>query len=712
MLVFGKLRFKNFQSFGNEFSEVDFNSQILTLITGQNGAGKSTIVDALNFVLFGRPYRKIKIGDLVNRTNGKHLHTEIELSKNNQQWKIIRGLSPQKLEIYKGKEQLPRQDIKEMQVYIETNILGFDEKIFRQIVTLGSGYYVPFLKLPLAQKREVIEQLFELDIFSKMKAVVKDKLSKQQTKLYELSGKKTILENTIVNLKEEHDRALKHNESVKQLIEQEKERLREMISLKKKNIELFKIEITNKENEIEKEGKGKIIEDMNSLKIKISESTIELKTLQISINEKHKDEFEKLQIDKQNHIDTISRVSTEKIKLELELKNVESEIYKRKQEAMSGILTNQALTRKEIDNKISDLDFYSKNTVCPTCKSELTGDKIRAQIADLKEKKDHLCEALLQSENQIEELTKKFADEWNTKSTRIKEKTIDCNEIVNTARRELDQIEDLIELEKGLVKEEFANQSKIIDDDNRSRRNLVADLETKLLRITKHEEEIQEIKSNIKETETWIKTYEAKIATADNDAKYISVDAILEKLKENRTNLVDLGKNEKRETLIYDYFKVMENLTSDSGIKTQIIKHYLPILTQKINEYLSLFQAEYSIELTDEFDVQIKFRHNEYVDYDNFSGGEKIRIDLALMFSFVSFLKMRTGAMCSLLFFDEILDSSLDMNGIAALVQILKLFTQNGFSIYVVSHREENKSEDFGKILEVKKERFSEIKEA
>jgi DNA repair exonuclease SbcCD ATPase subunit len=236
-------------------------------------------------------------------------------------------------------------------------------------------------------------------------------------------------------------------------------------------------------------------------------------------------------------------------------------------------------------------------------------------------------------------------------------------------------------------------------------------IEIVLESIMKLEEEIKKFENDILVMTTAKKIWEDKLKTVDSEAKYINLEPIQEKLKENRDLIVKLNKDEKQIELIINYFKVAESLVSDSGIKSQIIKHYLPILVSKVNEYLALFSAEYSIEFTEEFDIHIQLRKNEYVDYDNFSGGEKIRIDLALIFSFVSFIKMKTGAMCSLLFFDEILDSSLDMNGITSLVQILNLFTQTGFTVMVVSHREENRSEDFKKIFEIKKEKFSKIEE-
>jgi DNA repair exonuclease SbcCD ATPase subunit len=261
------------------------------------------------------------------------------------------------------------------------------------------------------------------------------------------------------------------------------------------------------------------------------------------------------------------------------------------------------------------------------------------------------------------------------------------------------------------ISEEISKSTAGLNEKLLELNNKKYQIEIILSSIEKLKKKIDEFSNELLVLATTKDMWADKFLNADKEAKYINLEPVQKSLQENRDLIAKLNKDERQERVIIDYFKLVENLVSDSGIKAQIIKNYLPILVSKVNEYLALFSAEYTIEFTEEFDVRIQLRKNEYVDYDNFSGGEKIRIDLALIFSFVSFIKMKTGVMCSLLFFDEILDSSLDMNGITQLVQILNLFSTTGFTVMVVSHREENRSEDFKKIFEIKKEKFSKIME-
>jgi DNA repair exonuclease SbcCD ATPase subunit len=711
VLTFQKLRFKNFQSFGNEVTEIDLDSKTLTLITGKNGAGKSTIVDALNFALFGRPYRKVKIGDLVNRINGKQLYTEIEISKNDQKWKIGRGLSPQKLDIYKGDELQSKQDIRDMQDFIEKNILGFDEKIFRQIVTLGSGYYVPFLKLPLAQKREIIEQLFELDIFSKMKIVVKDALSKHIGKLTNISSEKVRVENTILNLKEEIDRSEKHNLSVKKEVEENKIKIKKQIDVQQETIDKAKEGIKIAEEKIKGIGGTEVKIKLESVKKEISETTIKIGTVENDVKKKWSLQQEEKQKEKDKIQVEIDDFQDYKSKLDLNYRDTDSRnnqtfsAEERKLEKVEVVLNRQK------EETLHSLEFYRFNTVCPTCKSELTGEKIEKLVKELEGILSNTDSEISILKDKHKDLSLKCTEVAKTMDSEYKDSVLIVTNKISNLRNKKDEILKEFGGFTSKIENEITVQSGKWIETLGNLKTEKSQIEIVLESIMKLEEEIKKFENDILVMTTAKKIWEDKLKTVDSEAKYINLEPIQEKLKENRDLIVKLNKDEKQIELIINYFKVAESLVSDSGIKSQIIKHYLPILVSKVNEYLALFSAEYSIEFTEEFDIHIQLRKNEYVDYDNFSGGEKIRIDLALIFSFVSFIKMKTGAMCSLLFFDEILDSSLDMNGITSLVQILNLFTQTGFTVMVVSHREENRSEDFKKIFEIKKEKFSKIEE-
>jgi DNA repair exonuclease SbcCD ATPase subunit len=709
-LKFGKLKIRNFQSFGNDETEIDFNTNLLTLITGQNGAGKSTILEALNFACFGRPYRKIKIGDLVNRYNKKNLETDLEIIReNNIKWRIVRGLAPQKLEIYKDGELQIKQDIKEMQNFIETSILGFDEKIFRQIVTLGSGYYVPFLKLPLAQKREIIEQLFELDVFSKMKVVTKDKISKQETKLYNIENEKRLILNTISNLKAEHERALKHNEQIKIQKENEKEKIK--ISIKEKEEEKNNLEcnINDLSEKIETLGGDNVRKEIEEIKNKIIQLSLNHKGLKSTIEDKYKPQLtdiqniivegeKKLRIIESEELKTNFNIQQEK-RNELDLHNKQ----------INQIDIEVRLLEKEIFSIRKELKFYEENTACPTCGTDLTGERIIDLVEELKSKESisyNILEHKVAKIDSIKLNEKNIIQKYTAILYELNEKNknekIILEEQLQQYNDEKNKINDEIDNEIKNQSQNIRNEMDKLDGEKR-------ELETDLTIIQTQERNLQDQRTNLKLCNNGIENFKKQLENIDNNFKYIDIDEIFEKLEESRNKITETNKSEKKEKLILSYFEKISELVSDSGIKTQIIKNYLPIIETKVKEYLALFSSEYSIEFSEEFDTTIKLRMNEKIDYDSLSGGEKIRVDLAIMFSFVSFIKMKTGAMTNLIFFDEILDSSLDTQGISSLVQILNLFTQNEFTIFVISHREENKSEDFKKVFEVKKERYSKI---
>jgi len=593
-----------------------------------------------------------------------------------------------------------------MQDFIEKNILGFDEKIFRQIVTLGSGYYVPFLKLPLAQKREIIEQLFELDIFSKMKIIVKDKLSKIQTKLYEISNNKKLVENSIQHVKDEVKRAEQTNVQIKENIEQKKKELQEKILDKQTTIAEIDLRIYDFNRIMSKAGPSDTLENINR---RLSDLRIKKASVETDISNKYSKQIEDIQRVKHSSNSELLKLANEKSNFERERDKV---LFAIASNADENILANKYHIKTaaiKIDELNEELKFYTTNTICPKCKSELHGEKVEKLKEDLQLQIKAKETEIILYEKEIELLkVKKISDldiESNKTQTQLNifqknAETIN-NQITEMNSKQLD-INCSIKKESEIAIKEIEDQ---IEKENQIKKETEAMLAEEL----RYKNEIVKLEKTKSENETFISAYQKQYNEIELNIPFVNIQEIENMLEEVRKKLVDIVKSEKQSTMSQDYFKIMENLVSDSGIKTQIIKHYLPILQQKVNEYLALFQSECSIELTETFDVNIKKRYGEYIAYDRFSGGEKIRIDLALMFSFVSFLKMKTGANCSLLFFDEILDSSLDKSGISVLVQILKLFTANGFSIFIVSHREENKSEDFSNVLEVRKNQFSKI---
>jgi DNA repair exonuclease SbcCD ATPase subunit len=522
--------------------------------------------------------------------------------------------------------------------------------------------------------------------------------------------------------KDELARAEKQNEQIKKSIAEKQKQFESQIEEKKHSILYLKESIDQiriKIDEVKsKENASQINEKIQIAilnKAKIEKEFDEKKQVIISDLRKNIDNIE----DKKKEVDSqITKIREEISSLTTEYLEKGNKISGEFTEKIHELQKSQVLLQSKIDVATKKLDFYAKNTVCPECLSELTGSKKDKIVQSFENEKEETEKNLSNTNTEINELEAKRDEEINKirkisaeKNLILEEKKLNLTEDFNSLTGKAGEIKKKIEdVQLNAFREELEKQIVEIDSFIQNQKEILQEIENVNKKIQFQEEEIKQKEKEIAVNLSTISSLEGQIEDVKK-TQLIDTQIIEKKLTDERTQLSDFLKAEKKEKLIFDYFKIMENLTSDSGIKTQIIKHYLPILELKINEYLSLFQAEYTIELNEEFDVLIKFRHKEYIDYDNFSGGEKIRIDLALMFSFVSFLKMKTGAMTNLLFFDEILDSSLDMTGISALVQILKLLTQTGFTVMVVSHREENKSEDFEKVLEIKKEMFSEIKE-
>ena len=570
MIIFKKIRWKNFLSTGNVFSEVDLRASKTNLIIGSNGAGKSTILDALTFSLFGKPFRKINKPMLVNSINEKNCLTEIEFSIGKKEYKLVRGVKPNVFEIYcNGELWNQESSLVEQQKNFENNVLKMNYKSFTQIVVLGSSTFVPFMRLPLAQRREIIEDILDIQVFSTMNVLLRDKVRE-------------------------------NNEDIK-TIDYEIHLLAEKIDLQKKYmLELekkTKEEITRKENKI-----AELLGDENTQHQEIARLTSEV--------EKHSKEMEEVS----SSTSKLKKLNTFLIKVQGKLKTCKKEH-----------------------------EFFEKNHVCPTC---------------------------------TQDLSEEFRDEkLESGKTKVEEMLVGYNDILSAIGEEEVKFNKFTELSSQVM---FINNS--INQSN--------------FQITSFRKTISDIESEIKELEG---------SNPDKKAEFVKLEGLVKNKKQLGVTLAENRKD--RDTLL-----VASQLLKDNGIKTRIIKTYLPAMNQLINQYLQSMDFYVNFTLNENFEEIIKSRYRDVFSYDSFSEGEKSRIDIALLLTWRSIAKLKNSVDTNLLILDEIFDSSLDQQGGMDLSWILRNFDDNS-NIYVISHRE-NLDGKFERTITAEKEKnFSVIRE-
>ena len=570
MIIFKKIRWKNFLSTGNVFSEVDLRTSKTNLIIGSNGAGKSTILDALTFSLFGKPFRKINKPMLVNSINEKNCLTEIEFSIGKKEYKLVRGVKPNVFEIYcNGELWNQESSLVEQQKNFENNVLKMNYKSFTQIVVLGSSTFVPFMRLPLAQRREIIEDILDIQVFSTMNVLLRDKVRE-------------------------------NNEDIK-TIDYEIHLLAEKIDLQKKYmLELekkTKEEITRKENKI-----AELLGDENTQHQEIARLTSEV--------EKHSKEMEAVS----SSTSKLKKLNTFLIKVQGKLKTCKKEH-----------------------------EFFEKNHVCPTC---------------------------------TQDLSEEFRDEkLESGKTKVDEMLVGYNDILSAIGEEEVKFNKFTELSSQVMS---INNS--ISQSN--------------FQITSFRKTISDIESEIKELEG---------SNPDKKAEFVKLEGLVKNKKQLGSTLAENRKD--RDTLL-----VASQLLKDNGIKTRIIKTYLPAMNQLINQYLQSMDFYVNFTLNENFEEIIKSRYRDVFSYDSFSEGEKSRIDIALLLTWRSIAKLKNSVDTNLLILDEIFDSSLDQQGGMDLSWILRNFDDNS-NIYVISHRE-NLDGKFERTITAEKEKnFSVIRE-
>ena len=567
MLKFKSVRWKNLLSTGSAFTEILLDRNTNTLVVGENGAGKSSVLDALCFVLYGKPFRKIKKDQLINSINGRDVVVEIEFEIYNKKYKIIRGIKPTIFEIYQN-DVLLDQDAasRDYQEYLEKNILRMNMKSFTQIVILGSSSFVPFMQLPAGIRREVIEDLLDIRIFSTMSVLLKDRISGNKDDI--LSNKNQI-QNSIDILELHEKQKQKNSEKKNELIIVSNERISELH---------FNINRVNEE-------------------IAIVQS-----------------EIDKLLIDIKDESKVIKRIS--------KIESLESDLESTKTKAKKTI------------------KFYEEHDNCPTCTQTI--------------------DALI-------------------KSQKIEEK-----------QSSLDKINDaLILLGKELS--ETQNRYQKISEINKNikdkERSIVIDLSSSVLadqrEITILQKQISDTTTD-KETETDVEIDEIEKRVSD-----------LKLIKEQLLHKKEL-------------YELAGIILRDGGIKSRIIKQYIPIMNSLINKYLASMDFFVKFQLNESFEETILSRHRDDFTYDSFSEGEKMRIDLALLFTWRTIARMKDSANTNLLILDEVFDASLDANGCEEFLKLIH--SLEDANVFVISHKGDILQDKFRSTIKFEKHKnFSRI---
>ena len=547
MIIFEKIRWKNFLSTGNVFSEIDLQEGRTNLIVGNNGAGKSTILDALTFSLFGKPFRKISKGSLINSINEKDCLVEIEFRIGKLEYKVIRGIKPNKFEIYcNGQIWNQESTVVEQQKNFEQNVLKMNYKSFTQIVVLGSSTFVPFMKLPGGQRRDIIEDILDIQVFSTMNVLLKDKMRE-------------------------------NNEEVRD-IDYQLDLLKDKIELQKQN--MLTLEKRTQEEIDRKQGK---------------------------VNEYKKTELQ--------GAEEVTVLTQQIGKL-----NEEMQEYQKSNEKLQKLNTYLIKLTHKLNTCKKEHEFFENNHVCPTCTQELSEEFRNEKLQLGQSKVDEMNVGYDDLQKAISDEQERFAKftELSTEVNNINTTISQTNFQLMSIRKQVESLEDEI---------------KELQGDNVDK-----------------------------------KAEYSKLQTLVNDKKTLAKQHAT--LKSDRDVLTTAGQ-----------------LLKDNGIKTRIIKTYLPTMNKLINDFLQRMEFYVNFTLDENFEEQIKSRYRDVFSYDSFSEGEKARIDIALLLTWRSIAKLKNSVDTNLLILDEIFDGSLDQSGTSDLGWILRNF-DDSTKVFVISHKQ------------------------
>jgi|TARA_Y100000015_G_scaffold13438_1_gene12905 DNA repair exonuclease SbcCD ATPase subunit len=546
MITFKKIKWKNFLSTGNQWTDVNFQEHATNLVIGTNGAGKSTMLDALTFVLFNKPFRKINKPQLVNTTNERDCVVEIEFEVNNREYLVRRGIKPNVFDIEVNGNQLHKEaDDRSNQKILEENILKVNYKSFTQIVILGSSTFVPFMQLTTSNRREVIEDLLDIRIFSQMSNLIKDKIRIQKDQVKSMTLKK--------------------------------ENLKDKAKMQKDFID-----------KLESDGKTSI-----------QSSNEKIKTLMVEVD---------------NYME--------------ENTNLENDILKntKEQEEVTGAgdkLVKLNNLKGKLSQKVGTITkehkFFTENTVCPTCQQDIEEDFRLNRISDAQNRAKELKEGYEELENTIkfEQQRERLFNTLSKEITKLTHGISQNNTRISGCQR---QIRDL-ESEIQRLTDQLANRN------------------------TEHEK-LEEFRENLQKT--------------------------IEDLSERNQEIV--------------YHDFAYSLLKDDGVKTKIIKKYLPFINQQVNRYLQMMDFYINFKLDEEFSETVESPIHEDFSYSSFSEGEKMRIDLALLFTWREVARVKNSVNTNLLIMDEVFDSSLDGFGTEEFLKIIRFVIKDA-NVFVISHK-------------------------
>jgi DNA repair exonuclease SbcCD ATPase subunit len=569
MIYFKTIRYKNFLSTGNSFTEVELNKNNTTLIVGENGAGKSTILDALSFALYNKPFRKVNKPQLLNSINKKDLIVELEFDIGSSMYKIIRGLKPNIFEMYSNGKLLSQDAAsRDYQEVLEKQILKLNHKSFCQVVVLGSASFVPFMQLTAASRREVIEDLLDIQIFSTMNSLLKEKINTNNSTIMEVEYQYDL---TSEKIKMQHEHIIALQKNNEEQIEKYRQELKQITD----RIDAEKIQVDDTEQQI------------------------------LALSQQVEDQ---------------EQVNSKQNKLQV----------------LEGQL-NDKLAKLE-----KEINFFNSHDNCPTCKQGID-DTFK-------------CETVSTKQNQFQETT----------------------DGIDQIRKEIQKIQKRIaEIASVLSQISTSNIQKI----------------THLNNITGLVQQCKKIAKDISELQT--KSDDFII----NDDRMKELELLIDQQVEQKS---DLLKDK-------EAYTIASVILKDNGIKARIIKQYIPVINKLINKYLSAMDFFVQFELNENFDETIKSRFRDEFSYASFSEGEKMRINLAILFTWRAIAKLRNSASTNLLIMDEVLDGSLDSNGTDEFLKILNNLTQDT-NTFIISHKVDQLVDKFSNVIKFAKiKNFSQV---